>query len=112
VKSENWLRYEQEQHSTPGHVTSCGNKPAEFATDCIVYMAANEQLDVTSCQLNSLALTCNWLFCTWPDRLTDNHGNTCKVTTTAFQVVMEILVPLMVAGDSIAGHPCRCLFSG
>ena len=37
-----------------------------------------------------------------PNHLIDNLGNTCKVTTTAYQVVMETLMPLMVACVSFA----------
>ena len=31
----------------------------------ILYVAAKEQVDVISCQLNSLALACNWLILRW-----------------------------------------------
>jgi len=37
-----------------------------------------------------------------PNHLIDNLGNTCKVTTTPYQVVMETLMSLMVACVSLA----------
>jgi len=37
-----------------------------------------------------------------PDHFTDNPGNICKVTTTAFQSFHKVLMLLMAAGDSLA----------
>ena len=37
-----------------------------------------------------------------PDNLNDNNGNTCKVTQLHIKVFMEILMSLMVAGDSLS----------